>query len=538
MLSVEDTVSEEKKVDRFLEIAGWIVAAVAVLFCVLYVPMNMDEAGIYHYLACADYPFSHLHLFREACSVQNDLLLAGGLQLARPESYTGLFHSLLYAPFFAALHVPEAQYLFGLTLLALFAFLTSRLIRGGRIGAALLFAFFPFLIMCLHDTGPVSFHLLAFPLCALGFKKILDEPKALKFGYAALTAFVVAAAAEEKPFFLYLLPSIGFFALAFVSTSEKTILREKIHASWSSLLFGGVLAALGIGWVLFSHNAEGQNYFGWLIHRADAKVPALDWLTLLLYYLFFWSSFAHNFFTITAASTSLFFLSVLTGFFFFLILLAVVTHREIFRNYSKTRLAFLAASFLAMATIFFVIRNTWAGHHFIFLWVPLIVLFIDVLRRVPSSWRMGLGSAFLALNLFSVVVLTQLPFETKVLRDKEAIFSYLNREDIASEGLINFSSWGGYYIQSLYGQKTQLVTYTEPYASERSRFLPITMEDADALLKLSQKTGRRIYNVCYEDYCNADSLQTAFGNRISFEEVMPGLERWKLFRETGVLKQD
>jgi hypothetical protein len=188
----------------------------------------------------------------------------------------------------------------------------------------------------------------------------------------------------------------------------------------------------------------------------------------------------------------------------------------------------LASSAITVA-IFIVIRNAWAAHHFIFLWVPLILLFADLVAGLTPELMMIAMTGFLGLNLISTVILTQQSETVRSARERDVIFRYFSDDAIASQAIINFSSWGGYYIQSLYGPKDQLVTYTEPYGVESTRTTSLSPKDAKGLLQLSQQTGRQIYNVCFSELCNKVSLEALFGFELTFKDVLPGLPHWHVF---------
>jgi len=480
-------------------------------------------------LACSHYPYAFMHTFREACLHQDDLVTPFGMQIAHPEFYTGIWHTILYAPFYFLIHAPWGQYVFGLSFFAAFAWLLSRESKKPLLSLVLFLEFFPFLFQFIHDMGPVKFAMLLFPLGALIFRKVLQTPAPLSYGYAVLLALLFVSATEEKPFFLYTLPSLGLFALALTAGKDSMKeLGEKIIDIWKPLAAAAATGGVCLLILFFSTNRDGLYYGAWLANLANNTAPIDAWLGAFFDFMTYWPSYAGNYYKVESDFFgAILFRLALAVFIIFCITSAVQS--KFLATYSRTRLTLLLASFITTLVIFFVMGNEWAGHHFVFLWVPLAVLFADLAVSLSPGLAMIAVTGFLALNLWSVIALTQLKEKPESSSERAAIFEYFNDKAIASQAIINFSSWGGYYIQSLYGPRDQLVTYSEPYGSDNERTATLSPQDADQLYNLSQKTGRRIYNICFGDICNKVALGAIFGNRLTFEEIMPGLPNWHVF---------
>ncbi|MEJ0062090.1 MAG: hypothetical protein WDO70_02545 [Alphaproteobacteria bacterium] len=531
-----------KEAERFA--MGLCAAAFVLLagFAVFFVPMNMDEAGIYHVLACFDYPFAPQHVFREACNARHDLTTPLGFYVTRSEFYVGIFHSVLYAPVYFLFHSPAGQYGFGLAFLGGFAFLLARLAVNPRLSLALTLAFFPFTIQFVHDTGPVSFATLVFPLGALLFRRMMRSgPPLPRHGYAALLALLVFLGVEEKIFFLFLLPSFILFCLAFAAgdgnggDAERDLrgLTRRLETARAPIASFLALAFAGIMFWLLSTNTAGNTYLEWLMKIAEGSpVPFAGRLGAFAQAMLFWPFFAHKYFVLDAAEA--FPMLLQAGIFSFMAFCLTVAWKN--RDKDGCRALLLALSFGAGALCLLLTPNSSAGHHFIFLWVPLLALLNDALARLKPPAMLAAAGFFCALNLACALFLTQMPVNPESARDKDAIFARFNAEDSASGSIVNFASWGGYYIQALYGPKNQLVTYTEPYMAEDQRPLPILPGEAAALLDLSAATKRRLYNICAGRLCSRASMQTAFGNRARIEEIMPGLATWRVFEAIPVAK--
>ncbi len=480
-------------------------------------------------LACYDYPFAHNNIFREACLNQDDLYGSFGFHMWRSEFYTGTLHSILYAPLFYLFRLPQGQYVFGLIFFFAFAWLLSRMTQNPKFSFPLFLAFFPLGFQFIHDTGPVKFALVVFPLCAIFFRKAIFSSGAVRYGYAILLSLLVLLATEDKAFFLYLLPSLLFFCLAMaIENHNFKDLFVSLDKAGLALVVIGVTMAIGLSFLLFSTNVQGHYYLFWLMDIAESKHSFIEWLGYLGFYTLYWPAYAHNYFVLNAQSPQTIVFEIVS--LIWIIFVFWITIKSKFlSSYPRPKLLLLSLSYLCSIFIFGFLRNTWAGHHFIFLWIPLLVILSDALNYLKPPSKIFLTLSFLIINVASIIALTQLPMQTKVSSDKDAIFSYFDNEDIAAHSIVNFSSWGGYYIKALYGPKTQLITYTEPYEDEDKRPLPLYPAYATKLLELSQITHRTLYNVCCEAVCNITMLETAFGHRVKFVEVLAGLKSWHVF---------
>jgi hypothetical protein len=523
---MKNPLAAHTETDLFLTVCGLFVFAAAALWVVCFVPMNMDEAGLYHVLDCLAYPFAPLHTFRESCLQQNNLMTPLGLSIREPGFYTGIWPSILYAPFFFLFHAPGAQYAFGLIFLLTFAGLASRATAKPLLSFAVILSFFPFVYHFVHDTGPVKYAMLLFPLSGFFLKRILQTSGPVRYGYAVIGPLLLVCAVEEKPFFLYLLPSIVFFALALAGNEKNPgALHTALKKARGPLLVAAGVAIIGILLLLFSVNVHGSRYIWWLINLSDSKkLPPGDWLNAFSDFMLYWPFYAHYTYALADDYAGAVTLKLVT--FGFFIASGAIAARAMARGfYPKQRLMLLGLSFASMAVIFLIVRNTWAGHHFVFLWAPLVFLLADLIALLTPGLAMGVAAGFFALNLWSVLALTQETPQARNSPERTAILHFFD-EARASKAIINVSSWGDYYIQALYGPENQLVTYTEPYIQTP---LPLTPADAQSLLLLAQKTGRTIYNVCYGPSCTKEALESVFGGTIKFEDALPGLPNWRVF---------
>jgi hypothetical protein len=525
---------------RRLAIIGWALFVFTALWAILFVPMCMDEALPYHPLACLAYPFAKFHVFREGCDGRYDLVLFG-LHIPSAYHYAGFLSSLLYAPVYFVFHTPGAQLWFGLIFFVLFACLFARLLPPTALSLPIILSFFPLLFQFIHDTGPVRFSLLAYPLGAMWFRQMTAAKEGQRWAFALGLALLVFLGTEDKIFFVYLLPGYSFFCLAFLDEKSWAGFWARLKRHYVSILFTVFLSGVGIA-VLFCGTMHEEGYFKYLREMAQETYGVERTLKTLLLYLLAWPVYAHRVFQMTKPDTlSSLTINIIVASVFFM-LGGIFAFLKKSPGCPAPRTTMLMLSFVVTLIIFLAFSNVWAGHHFIFLWIPLLALLIDFFAARAASGGLMTMAFFYAASALSVLVLMSWPFDVQSAPERENIFAYFQDAPRADAAIINYSSWGGYYLSALYGPKNQLVTYTEP----------MTNGDAQKLYLLSRRTNRRIYDVCYDPFygtpnqgtpenvdgkvydsiCSRAYLEDKFGGQLDFEDMLPNQKIWHVFAAT------
>ena len=130
-----------------------------------------------------------------------------------------------------------------------------------------------------------------------------------------------------------------------------------------------------------------------------------------------------------------------------------------------------------------------------------------------------ISCALILCTLLSVGILSSTKTNIRSSKDIYEISSYLNNKNIASESIINFSSWGGYLQQSIYGNSSQIVTMTAPI-------------DSDLALKLNnlrvKKNRIYILNICYN--CSVENIKQVFASAKNVEATGPKTNNWKVLK--------
>ena|GEM_PF-1117580 len=530
--------------ERLIAACGWILFAVTALWAICFVPMNMDEALAYQPLACLSHPFSVFHVFEEGCDGRYDLTTFFGFRIMGAYHYVGALSSILYAPFYFLFHTPRAQYFYGLVFFVLFALLLSRLTAKPQITLPIILSFFPFVFQFIHDTGPVKFSLLAFPLGAMLLRGCASAKlPLLRYAYALALALGALLAIEDKIFFVYLLPCFTCFCLAFLDELDWMQLFARAKKCARALLLAALIVAAGILTLLFAQMGD-HSYLYHLTHvqaHLEQKQAPGGVLISCFLLLLAWPAYAHRVFDMEMIDVQWIVVSMILTAIFFIACFILVRKQKLLRPL-RPRTELLIFSFFAALLAFLGFSKVWAGHHFIFLWVPAIVLFADCLAELTPAALLGITAGFFALNGFSVLTLTQAPVSFNMSSERAAIFDYFNDERRAPESLVNYSSWGGYSIHALYAPKNLLVTYAQTLDAAQTQ----------RLLEISRLTKRAIYDVCldplrgtmfegmpvtvdgksFPSVCSKAFLDNRFGGKLDFEEVLPGLSIWHVFTGT------
>jgi hypothetical protein len=101
---------------------------------------------------------------------------------------------------------------------------------------------------------------------------------------------------------------------------------------------------------------------------------------------------------------------------------------------------------------------------------------------------------------------------------QNGIFEYLSQNEIAKNSLINFSSFGGYFILSLYGNKEQVVTWKDIKNTT----------SGNELISLSKNASKKnILNAC--EGCDLELMKTAFPDS-QIQLVGPKDATWRVWK--------
>jgi hypothetical protein len=215
---------------RWIAFAALSAATVLLMFWA-YVPLNMDEYVSYQTLAALSHPNAGENIF---CSTKPSFYLdvLGRFRLPLlTYDYIGSLSSLLYTPFFLIWRDPMSARLTGILTLLLQAVLVARIFRfrTAAVFCCLLF-FLPYSFVHIADTGPVAFQTTSvFLVCALLRAWILSRRPGRRYALMAAAGLAISLACWVKP--TYFFPSFGLAATALAAFLLAWTRRRKERGS-------------------------------------------------------------------------------------------------------------------------------------------------------------------------------------------------------------------------------------------------------------------------------------------------------------------
>jgi hypothetical protein len=481
---------------------------------VVVVPPNVDEAIQYHPIACSAYANARYHEFWNACDGSTDLTFAS-IHIPKAYDYIGLLSSILYWPFFRLYPRIVTQRLIGIGFLLAMVALASRLERRDRLSILVLFGLsFPLQYQLIADTGPVRYGLwvlLLTPSVVAAISRV--DSARLRLVFNVVLGTLVFLAVEDKPFFVYLLPSVCALTLAYNSRGRLLDdIRDVLRRVWVSVALCSILIAL---YLFGTHTSTGATYFTTLaesVRPATITTVAADIVSYMTNFEKF-SNMVYETRRFRVLNVSMSLLVWLWGCVF-------VVRAFRVDPLLRRRLSLTIAAFILGVIAILVTRNAWSGHHFIYCFVLALLLVCQAVVHVETNRRMFLA----AYAVVAVTLATELPYlePGKVWSwERYKVFDYLRRNDIAGNYIITHASLGTYYLASLYGHQDQL--------SVQVRALDDTT--ARRILDLSARVQRKVLCVCRGEGCDAESLSARFFGEVVFTQAPLANENWKVFRE-------
>jgi hypothetical protein len=455
----------------------WAGAVLCVVLVCTTIPWNMDEFIMYHVLACWE-PSQQLNVYRDSCTWYPTRL--GPIEFQRSYEYVGITSSLLLAPFHALSKSIWTPYAVGALALVASVWGLVKCFMLPRCIMPALVLFLPLVFTMLHDSGPVRVGLLVMawsPIVAVQYL----EAKRSRIIWLVLLMLMWAIAVEDKPFFVYLMPGITLLSIASLSSRE---LLGQAGRSWKLLLilFGGA-AAFDI-LLLAAMRANGMPYLRYLASMSPGR--SIDsWISSAISGLFFigdWPYYASRVSdysslgkldaigligqvadklplgwstqAVVALTLTVLVVLLVIGFYAWAIL-RLVKYPE--RTTRRTALLlFLTAGVLWVGT---VVAGGWAGHHFVYAQIPLLVLVAYAFAQLNEGY-VRLAAAFGGLTFLSLIAIWLVPTKPKASREITVAFDKaLALAD--SDTIINCSSWGCYYTYSLLNERNIPVVFAD-----------------------------------------------------------------------------
>lgn len=505
---------------RKIVLIAFLLCAVGCLM--IYFPSHADEFSKYQRLACFSFDGSVFSTLQNGCDKYPASFL--GYQFHKNYDYYGVTSNFLYAPFYFLFPSIYSHYLYGFISLIIFSALMVKALDVKRNTAFIPLLFFPFLYSFVHDIGPINLAMISYPILIIATSKLFDPQQSLKnFVLWLLATFLVTLfSLEDKTFFIYLLPQILMICIAFTlyryqsSNSSFQFLRTKLSVPiLIKLVLLGSVVTLALAVILFLIRVEGLSYYHYLkeiriISMREEPIARWDILVSIFNFVFTPILMVHR--TISPPE----FVSILSR----LLFIPLVGGLGIYLWRSKNvALWLILFSNVVLGLIYIYSKNVWSAHHFIFLFVPFIILLMIWANTSQNAYWLII--LLLLLNLGGNISLAlNSPVIWHASASREMIFSYLSKPEIAQKSVINFSSMGGYSIQALYGDKSQVVVWTSLNAPNAGKNLMGILSDS----------GREVLlNVCSnQERCNYEVIQHQFPKQ-SIRKVGPGSDNWLIW---------
>lgn len=483
------------------------------------VPPNMDEFIKYHRLACWSFNGSAYSILQEGCDKYSASVF--GFQFHRNYQYIGVISNFLYAPFYYLAPNIYSHYAFGLVLLLFFSILLVKSLEVKWVCIFIPLTFFPIIYLMIHDHGPASLSLITYPIFFLLIQKLFAEHLSLnKYIFLSIgIAVTLLIGLDEKVFYLYLIPQILILSLSVAIYRQRGIFSgSDLGSIWPALIgrmvfLGSIILFVTAGF-LFLIKTDGVNYFRYLvelkkIQSREVPISLADIHSGLIQFISIPYSYPHRIFHLNEGY------KIISQLVFAPVLLICIYTAWRCKNYLAIGLLILSE--LVTVGIFILTKNVWASHHFIFLQIPIVILLMLFANSSAKSFLVSI--LLLCVNLFmNLALLNNSAVQGHAKLIKNGVFEYLSQDEIAKSGLINFSSFGGYFILSLYGNKDQVVTWKDLKNSESGR----------TLINLSKKASKEyIFNAC--EGCTVEQIQFAFPNA-TIEQVGPHKDSWRVWK--------
>ncbi len=518
-----------------------ILAAVGGLFLLLctaiLIPWHMDEFVMYHRLACQELA-QQVNIYRESCFDYPISFL--GIDFYRSYQYTGIASSILAMPFFLVVKSLWLNYLIGLIFIILIFWGIIRSFNLKITSGLKALVFFPIVFTVLHDGGPVRLSLVAMAWTPYFFRKFLNRNRLKSLWSLSPIILLWMISAEDKPFFIFILPGVILFTLAAIVHVEDLsfLVKHKFK-----IALGMSVASLFAISIFFILRVGELSYFAYLRSISTAPTPEVLQETIStddpessiqtilfkkIMFIFVWAFYPHrtmdleNFYLGNLAipypgiSTPTQILSsALFGIGILLILVGYyLLFRYLIQNF-KSKMALVSYLILSASALLWLIPSAtggWTSHHYVFMQVAILTALLLVGEKSEENSRV-VGAIFTVVTSLSLVVSILTPVNIQASREIEKVSKFAI--EISSEkSIMHCAYWGCYHQLALMN----------------SRNVPVAFATSEVdILKLESHAvlnGLSILTICAE--CSTNSLNENFPNS-TVTQIETKTQDWKLF---------
>ena len=497
-----------------------ILASIANLGIVLFIPSHPDDFSTYHALACG-FPAQHINVYHAPCnSYFHDF---GPFRYQQDYEYVGVANSLVMW-FFTLVFTPlVSHYLWGILALILTAIglVNSFNLQSNWI---LIFFYIPVTYPILHDDSPIRFSIIFFAWTPFLLKKAFASERFVRFVLFLLVSLGWLLSTEDKPFFVYLLPGLFFLHLAQEGKSNFAFGRYfSQRAALYALLF------LPTMFFLVVSRMGGKPY---LLYLADNNQTFTRGyfrsIATAVLHLFSWFAFPvravdYNYAPGRVQPESAEALPWGNGIISILSLVVLIIIAILFLRFYG-RLVLIALKVRQSETSYFVLLSTisvfllfllpisggaWSGHHYVFAHVAILVLLLKHLKKFTKRN----SSLILMILCCSTIALTALtpPRSYNSSDSRRAIdFAY----QLAGQDTIINCAYSCYYEYSLRNIGNVPVTFAT------------SLDEGSRLGLYVVKNNQELIHIC--KLCSSDSNREIFGEG-SHSEKMAQYGAWYVY---------
>lgn len=491
---------------------AWVLGLGVVALTLLWVPWHMDEFVMFHRLACTA-PTQQLDPGPLGCSGFRSEFL--GFEFHRSYSYIGFMSSLLLWPFWQVWPSLVTVWAVGVVFLAAIGLGLLRSFRVPVRYGFIVLLLFPLVVSVIHDGGPVRLSLLVIAWSPWLLQRVMQAKGVFgAFGWGALLVLGVIAAVEDKPYFMYLLP--GTIALSVAALPRWQLPQTRQHWLRGCALWGAALLASLIELLVI--RVDGMSYLAFLgKERPPLDARPVQALADLIRWSYDWPMWAHR--VIEYPNPSIPLLAVVGLVAVMPVLLGLVwwgAGRSLWLRRESdvwTGVALVAATVLFAAGAIW--SGGWAGHHYIYVYLPLFVAALLLWQQGAKGRRMFIAVALAFSSLLTLFVIrvspilpTSSPFIGTVM---DVAYAAAEQDDI-----INCASFGCGW-QDLLLNRGDIPVFMGHWNAG---------DHADAMRAARDRNGR-IIHVC--SGCDQSAIEQQYPGAVVDLVGDPGAS-WKVFQ--------
>lgn len=430
-----------------------------------YVPLNMDEFVSYQTLVALHFPHSVENVF---CSTNASFYLKVLNRITLPlltYDYIGSLSAFLYSPLYLAWPSPLSARLAGILALFLQALVLGRMfrLRTAPLFCCLLL-FVPYSFVHIADTGPVAFQTTSvFLVCFCLQQWVLSRNARRRAALMAAAGLTIAGGCWVKPTYFFVSAGLAITALVALLVAFRRRPKERLRRAGEYLLLI-VCAAVPAALIYEARHPNGDPYLPVITGNfVPAQVHFADWgQRLRENVLHFLSNPLDPALSCFDTVPSLPVWKPLIWISSVVLLLGCVFRRGLASRHRREMLLNCALAGVALAL---VATNVYAKsmHHAVLAYPFALMAVARGLQR--QGRRIFLRVVLvITVGLYGALFL-RFPGMYEQARRASSSKAYagdlhaeLNRT-VAADSVIACADWGIYFIQALYGPRSQVVLF-------------------------------------------------------------------------------